>query len=154
MLTQFTPSLRTLTVVCTLALASSSALAQNTTPAPATSYQQQKQYCQSLQGDSRASCEREAGAALEAARKHQLAPSNTNFEQNRLQRCMALPDTLRADCEAQMENKYDTEVYGSVAGGGVLRQTTITIPGEIYYPEPTVNTPSIADPVVTVPNRQ
>ena len=47
-----------------------------------------------------------------------------------------------------MRNEHETQIFGSVEGGGVLRQTTITIPGETYYPEPTIIVPKTADPAL------
>ena len=152
MLTQFTPSLTKLAVACAFTLASTASFAQTATQSADNTYQQQLQHCQTLTGESRATCERAAGAALSEARKNGLTTANPTLEQNRLQRCSALPANLREDCEAQMRNEHETQIYGSVEGGGILRQTTITIPGETHYPEPTIITPTVADPVVRVPS--
>ncbi|MCQ9616129.1 hypothetical protein L1889_04935 [Paenalcaligenes niemegkensis] len=151
MLTQFTPSLTKLAVMCVLGVASTASFAQTTNQPNSGDYQQQLQHCQTLSGESRAACQREAGAALSEARKNALTNADGNFDSNRTVRCAALPANLRPDCEAQMRGEYETQTFGSVEGGGVLRQTTITIPGETYQPEPTIIIPEKADPHVVLP---
>src|SRR5690606_39179201 len=123
MLTQFTPSLTKLAVACAFTIASTASFAQTAAQSANDSYQQQLHHCQTLSGESRATCQREAGAALSEARKNDLTNANSTLEQNRFQRCSALPANLREDCEAQMRNEHDTQVFGSVEGGGILRQT-------------------------------
>jgi hypothetical protein len=44
-----------------------------------------------------------------------------------LQRCERLPAETRAACEMQMHGQ-NTTVHGSVSGGGVLRESTVTVP--------------------------
>jgi len=79
-----------------------------------------------------ATCLREAGAALEEARRNRLSNNAApgSYRQNALDRCNALPAGQREDCLTQMSGS-DTTVKGSVGGGGVLRETTITIPGSV-----------------------
>lgn len=72
------------------------------------------------------------------------------LERNLLDRCERVPAELRTDCLTQMRGEAQTDVYGSVSGGGILRKTIITIPGETYTPEPTTVTPEHAEPGVTV----
>jgi hypothetical protein len=74
-----------------------------------------------------ATCLREAGAALEEARRNRLTNHGGSFEQNQVARCQSLPAAERDDCMLQMSGK-DTTVQGSVGAGGVLRETTITVP--------------------------
>src|SRR3546814_9681921 len=76
----------------------------------------------------KATCWREAGAAREESRRHRLSNGNESYQQNQTSRCQALPVAERGDCMLQMSGQ-DTKVEGSVGAGGVLRETTITIPG-------------------------
>ena len=72
-------------------------------------------------------CLQEAGAARQEARRDRLMRSGTAYETNAIQRCARLPAENRAACEAQMSGQ-NTTTYGSVGGGGVIRETTITVP--------------------------
>ena len=71
-------------------------------------------------------CLQEAGAARVEARRNNLTTSSGRYEQNAIQRCQRLPASDRAACEAQMAGQGQT--YGSVQGGGVLREMTIQVP--------------------------
>ncbi|CAM5352453.1 hypothetical protein [Eoetvoesiella caeni] len=96
-------------------------------------YQQDMALCKSGQSttESRATCEREAGAALQAAERGQLtAESSSGYKQDATSRCMSLPEGQRQDCMTLMNNPQNARVQGSVGGGGVLRETTITVPGD------------------------
>lgn len=70
----------------------------------------------------RATCLREAGAALQEARRGRLDNGSDpgTLQQNALQRCQRQPAEDRADCErlARGEGK----VSGSVEGGGVIKE--------------------------------
>jgi len=110
-------------------LLSSSAIAANGqgTLSPEAQYRQDIARCAMLPADQDpAACKKEAGAALEAARKGTLTPSSDPHDTDR---CNALPADQRQDCILQMTDKANTKVEGSVEGGGILRTTTITIPG-------------------------
>jgi len=74
-----------------------------------------------------ATCMREAGAALEEARRNRLNNHGGSFDDNRMARCRALPPAERDDCMLQMSGQ-NTRMRGSVGGGGILRETTITVP--------------------------
>jgi hypothetical protein len=91
-------------------------------------YQQERAACLKLAGDERKTCLREAGAALQEARKGTLATGG-EFEQNAFIRCevhkIALDRTL---CERRMRG--EGTVTGSVEGGGILRELTVTVPAE------------------------
>jgi hypothetical protein len=122
----------TLFVMLTAFLFSAVALAQGTAPATAsTSLSPQAQYkldverCNTGQtNQDKATCMREAGAALEEARRNHL----TNAQpQNATERCNALPADQRQDCLMQMSGQ-NTKVEGSIEAGGVLRETTLTVP--------------------------
>lgn len=121
-------SLRTAAMAAGLGCAflfSSAALAADSAT---TQYQQEVQRCNNTPGIDRAACLRDAGAALQAARNNGLtAPSQQAEERNKTQRCDNLPGDQRAECMKLMQNS-NTRVQGSVEGGGILRETTITIP--------------------------
>ncbi|MFT0546792.1 hypothetical protein ACMHYO_10670 [Allopusillimonas ginsengisoli] len=75
----------------------------------------------------KATCLQEAGAAREEARRNRLTNGNTSFDANQRERCKALPTEKQADCMKLMSDPNAT-VEGSVGGGGVLREKTMTIP--------------------------
>lgn len=119
-----------------LGLASASALAAGGSATANNSaqaqYQQDMALCKSGQSttESKATCVREAGAALQAARQGQLTTASSNgYQQDATNRCAALPQGQRQDCITLMNDRSAT-VRGSVGGGGVMRETTITIPGD------------------------
>lgn len=91
-------------------------------------YQADVQHCQSTPGIDQKACMKEAGAALEASRRNTLTrPSEEASNLDRTKRCDALPTDQRQDCLTLMNNA-DTRIQGSVESGGILRETTITIP--------------------------
>jgi len=134
-------------------MAASTAAAQAISPEA--QYKTDVARCQS--GDTnqdKATCMREAGAALEEAKRNRLMHDNANYDQNQVRRCQALPADQREDCMLQMSPGSNTQVQGSVAGGGVLRETTITIPGQpaTSTAAPTApNTPPVIAPSAPVP---
>lgn len=75
----------------------------------------------------KATCLREAGAALEESKRNRLMRGNETYAQNQQERCNALPVSEREDCMLQMSGQ-NTSTTGSIEGGGVLRETTITVP--------------------------
>ena len=75
----------------------------------------------------RATCMREAGAARDEARRNRLGDGSGNYEDNQKKRCMALPASEQEDCLIQMSGQHTT-TRGSIGGGGILRETVITIP--------------------------
>lgn len=82
-------------------------------------------------GEDKATCLKEAGAVLEEARRAGRTGAASDdkppaYKQNALARCAALPAADREDCRARIERP--TTVEGSVAGGGVLRETVQTVP--------------------------
>ncbi|WP_322998693.1 hypothetical protein [Castellaniella sp.] len=95
---------------------------------PQTQYQQDVARCNSTPGIDKQACLREAGAAEQAARQDKLtSPSMQAETQNRTQRCDSLPADQRQGCMQLMDNG-NTRTQGSVQSGGVLRETTITVP--------------------------
>jgi len=87
-------------------------------------YQQERANCESGNtGQDKATCLREAGAALNESRRGGLT-SSSQLEANALARCKALPEADREDCQSRVKNDSNTTVKGSVQGGGVIKETT------------------------------
>jgi hypothetical protein len=86
-------------------------------------YQQDRAKC--MRGETnqdRATCLKEAGAALQESKNRTLgAAGESELQRNRLQRCDALPAPEREECAARMN---DGTTSGSAQQGGVLRQVT------------------------------
>lgn len=80
--------------------------------------------------EDRATCLKEAGAAQEARKRNRL--DNTgSLRQNAIERCNVVAPKDKADCVARIDGpskpNQTTTTSGSVAGGGVIRETkTIT----------------------------
>jgi hypothetical protein len=84
-------------------------------------YQQDRAACMSGQtNQDRATCLREAGAALQEAKRGGLDDRQAEYERNRLLRCESQPAEDRQDCVRRMSGEGTTS--GSVAGGGILRE--------------------------------
>jgi hypothetical protein len=71
-------------------------------------------------------CRLEARNALAAAKRGDLNDAPDVYQSNALQRCTAHQGSDRDDCEARMRGQGSVE--GSVANGGVLRESVTTIP--------------------------
>ena len=105
------------------ALGSTSALAADKTgPADAQArYQQERAVCMTGQSNQdRATCLREAGAALAEARRDGLDDGAAPYVRNAGQRCERLPDEDRRGCVARMQGQGTTS--GSAAAGGIYRE--------------------------------
>ncbi len=76
--------------------------------------------------EDRAACLKEAGAALQAARRGDLEDNPGVYETNRLARCAYLPQGDREDCERRMKGEGTTS--GSVEGGGIYRELRTQVP--------------------------
>ena len=90
---------------------------------PEATYRYERQKC--LSGRShqdRATCLKEAGAALAEARRGRLdnGVSERQLAENRVARCRAQPESERADCERMARG--EGTVVGSVEGGGVVKE--------------------------------
>ena len=84
-------------------------------------HRQEVAVCTSGQSNQdRATCLREAGAALVEARRGGLDGNASSYEKNQLRRCEPLPAEERSACEARMRGQGTTS--GSVAGGGIYRE--------------------------------
>lgn len=91
-------------------------------------YQQERAACLQKSGDERKTCLREAGAALQEMRKGTL-DTGGEFQQNAFIRCEVHKNAEdRSYCERRMRGE-GTQT-GSVEGGGILRELTVTVPAE------------------------
>ena len=90
-------------------------------------YQQDRAACIRGQPDEdRAACLREAGAALQEAKRGHLGDGQAAYEQNKLIRCEGLPADDREDCLRRMRG--EGTVSGSVESGGIYRELRTTVP--------------------------
>ena len=74
----------------------------------------------------RATCLKEAGAALAEARRGNLASGKGQLRENRMDRCNVLTGDEKVDCVARMRGEGTTE--GSVEAGGILREKVTVVP--------------------------
>jgi len=96
---------------------------------PQAQYRADVAHCKSGQSnEDQATCMKEAGAALEAAKKHDLGNGTASYDADKTKRCQGLSGDRREDCMALMNGQGNLTTQGSVEGGGVLRETTITVP--------------------------
>jgi hypothetical protein len=116
-------------VFCTFSVGAISANAAVPSPAEQR-YQQDRANCMAGKtAENRKTCLKEAGAALQAARKHELStPTPEQVAANERKRCAALSGDDRKDCLKRAAG-VDTTVSGSVAEGGDLKETVTVVPG-------------------------
>ncbi len=89
-------------------------------------YQRDRAACLSGQThQDRATCLREAGAALQEARRGGLNDGQAEFERNRLLRCERQPPQDREACVRRMKGEGLTS--GSVEGGGIYRELVVPV---------------------------
>jgi uncharacterized protein HemX len=92
-------------------------------------YQQDRAACNNGQSNQdRATCLREAGAALGEAKRGHLADGQSSYEQNQTLRCDRLKGGDREDCLRRMHG--EGSVSGSVEGGGIYRELRTTVPAQ------------------------
>ena len=92
-------------------------------------FQKDMALCASGQSNqSLTTCQKEARNALQEARRGGLSAVGSAAEHNAMQRCAVHQGLDRSACEARMRGE-DTRTEGSVGGGGILRETTIVVPG-------------------------
>ncbi|MGP1676811.1 MAG: hypothetical protein ACTS6J_06590 [Burkholderiales bacterium] len=92
-------------------------------------YKQDRAACISGQSyQDRATCLREAGAALQEAKRGRLGDDQSTYEKNRLMRCDRLPAGEREDCLRRMHG--EGTVRGSVESGGTFRELRTTVPAQ------------------------
>lgn len=104
--------------------ATTSMAASNSSDANAR-YQTERAVCNNGQSNQdRATCLKEAGAALGESKKGQLDNGQgTAYNQNALARCNDLPVDERDACQRRMEGEGTTS--GSVRDGGVVRELVV-----------------------------
>ena len=138
-------------VFSTFSVGAISANAATSTPADQR-YQQDRANC--LAGktaESQKTCLKEAGAALQASRTHDLkTPNASQLAANERKRCDALSGDDRADCLKRVAG-VDTTVSGSVATGGDLKTTTTVVPGTPPDVHPETMPPTAAGPATLPP---
>jgi len=104
-----------------LALASPLVFAASAQSEANAQYQSERAVCMNGQSNQdRATCLKEASAALAEARRGQLGNSNGAFRANATIRCNALPSDQRDACMMRMEGAGT--VSGSARDGGVIRE--------------------------------
>jgi hypothetical protein len=92
-------------------------------------YQQDRAACMSGQSyQDRTSCLREAGAALQEAKRGGVKDDRTAYERNQLLRCDRLTAGDREDCLRRMRGEGTAS--GSVEGGGIYRELRTTVPAQ------------------------
>ena len=124
-------------------------------PAPTAAEQRYEQdHANCLAGktaESQKTCLKEAGAALQASRAHDLkSPSATQVAANERKRCEALSGDDKTDCLKRAAG-VDTTVSGSVAAGGDLKETVTVIPGTVTEIHPETMPPTAAGPATLPP---
>ena len=112
----------------TLLFAGMAAAAGGKLPDAQARYQQDRAACMSGPSQDRVTCLREAGAALQAAKRGRLGDDQGSYEQNRLLRCEPLPAGEREDCVRRMHG--EGTVKGSVESGGTYRELRTTMPAQ------------------------
>ena len=123
-MTQFTQFTRTSILIAVLGAAAPlfAASAAQAKPSEAEqAYQRERAVCmRGMSNQDRATCLREASAALREARKGNL--STGNLEKNSTQRCEALGAQDRSDCLARMSGAGTAS--GTARDGGIIREVT------------------------------
>ena len=121
-------------------------------PSPAeTRYQQDRANCLAGKTDeSQKTCLKEAGAALQASREHELKSADAaQLAANERKRCEPLSGDEKKACLARAAD-MDTTTSGSVAAGGDLKKTVIVVPGTPAV-EPETMPPTAAGPAPLPP---
>ena len=113
------------------------ALAADPAAKPATTYQKERADCESGKtAEDRATCLREAGAAKVERHRDGLTPA---ARQAAVERCKGLSVKDESDCVARIDGpskpNQTVTTSGSVAGGGILRETrTVTTGKPVVVP--------------------
>lgn len=112
-------------LVTSAAFFATSAMAAGNSSDANARYQAERTVCNEGQSNQdRATCLKEAGAALGESKKGQLGNGqDAAYNQNALARCNALPVDERAACQRRMEGEGTTS--GSVRDGGVVRELVV-----------------------------
>ena len=120
-----------ITVAAVFSTFSVGAISATPTATPAESrYQQDRANCMAGKtAENQATCLKEAGAALQASRAHDLkTASSGELAANERKRCEPLSGDDKKDCLKRAAG-MDTTTSGSVAAGGDLKETTTVVPG-------------------------
>lgn len=111
------------TLLCAGAASAASASAQ-----AQARYRQDMAVCNSGQSNQdAATCRREARNALAEAGRGGLTAAPDQYQNNALQRCSVFKGADHSDCEQRMRSD---KVQGSVAGGGILRESVTVVPAQ------------------------
>lgn len=121
--------------------------AQAAQPAPSASSRAEVERAACLNGTSpqdRSTCLKEVGAAQQERRRGTLSDGQQGrYDDNARQRCEQLPGDQQADCLKRVNGLG--EQSGSVAGGGILKETvTVTVgtPPPVQQPAPAASAAS------------
>lgn len=107
-------------------IAATAATAAVNLPEATARHQEERAFCNSGQShQDRATCLREAGAALVEARRGQLTDEPGVYQQNAMMRCDRLPPDDREACMRRMAG--EGTISGSVFDGGLLRELVVTV---------------------------
>lgn len=129
----FTRKGATLLAASSLMFAGSAFAAKTNMDQARAEYEAQRAACQSGQShQDRATCMREAGAAYEEARRGRLLRGTVDYDANARARCERQTGERREEC--LLLQGQDAKVYGSVEGGGTLREITVRRVGEPPVP--------------------
>lgn len=127
-------------LACPWAMAQKPAATSTSTMTAQARYAQDRAACESGRTtEDKATCLKEAGAALDARRHDQLTNDGTPLR-NATDRCRMLPQKDQADCVARivgpLSPNQQVTVSGSVAGGGDIKETKTTTPGAVIVVVP------------------
>lgn len=90
-------------------------------------YQNERANClNGRSNEDRATCLKEAGAALQEAKRGRLNDASAQYQQNAMIRCQALAPENRQACERRMQG--EGMATGSAASGGIYRELVIEQP--------------------------
>lgn len=118
------PLLTLFVLSAAIAATAAAAMAATSVPDATARYQAERAVCLSGQSNQdRATCLREAGAALQEARNGRLQEGRVDYRQNASVRCNALPADDRDACLRRMAGEGTTS--GSALEGGVTRELVV-----------------------------
>ncbi|AMP00241.1 hypothetical protein CAter282_2372 [Collimonas arenae] len=123
---QFRISTATCQILLTLLVcaASSAAVAAGNQSEAVARYQAERAACNNGQSnESRPTCLKEAGAALQAARNGGLTSDQNAYNQNAMARCQPLPPDEQDACRRRINGEGTSS--GSAQQGGILRELTV-----------------------------
>ena len=108
-------------------LCASAALAASASAEAQARYRQDMAMCNSGQSNQDpATCRLEARNALAEAKRGGLTAAPDQYQSNAVQRCGVFKGADRDECEARM--RVENGASGSVAGGGILRESVTVVP--------------------------